>query len=155
MIPTVDDIWKMLERGECSLRQARSWLDQHAELDALEAQPSAEDMKLVERLLGAAKADYKRVDALLIEAVDRLLSLSGERVETVRLRFDGPPGPVAGRFVEAEDASGASTNIGEWSQDGDYWILTIRALKNPPIAWNRMRRENEPMPNSQFADAML
>jgi hypothetical protein len=43
----------------------------------------------------------------------------------VDIVFDGPPGPVAGRFVEVEDATGASIRIGEWVQDGDLWRLRI------------------------------
>jgi len=40
--------------------------------------------------------------------------------------FDGPPGPVAGRFVEVENMNGASCHIGEWvhREDG-YWVLRI------------------------------
>ena len=41
------------------------------------------------------------------------------------IRFDGPPGPEAGRFVEVEDGHGHSIKVGEWSQDGDYYLLTI------------------------------
>lgn len=33
--------------------------------------------------------------------------------------FDGPPGPVSGRFVEAEDATGKSINAGEWIDRGN------------------------------------
>ncbi len=43
----------------------------------------------------------------------------------IQLRFDGPPGPVSGRFVEAEDEYGRSIRVGEWVQDGDYWLLVI------------------------------
>lgn len=39
--------------------------------------------------------------------------------------FDGPPGPVSGRFVEVEDATGASIRAGEWVQDGVLWRLWI------------------------------
>ena len=50
-------------------------------------------------------------------------------VETVHLVFDGPPGPEAGRFVEAESISGQSLNIGSWFQREDgYWALEIQAL---------------------------
>lgn len=46
-------------------------------------------------------------------------------VETIQIRFDGPPGPEAGRFVEVEDIDGHGIRIGEWVQDGDYWLLVI------------------------------
>ena len=40
--------------------------------------------------------------------------------------FDGPPGPVAGRFVEVENPSGASIRCGDWIERGDgYWALRI------------------------------
>lgn len=38
--------------------------------------------------------------------------------------FDGPPGPVAGRFVEVEDENGRSISVGKWVQREDgYWVL--------------------------------
>ena len=43
----------------------------------------------------------------------------------IQIRFDGPPGPQAGRFVEAEDQSGKSIKIGEWVRDGEYWLLVL------------------------------
>jgi hypothetical protein len=58
--------------------------------------------------------------------------LSKEEVAkgTIRIVFDGPPGPEAGRFVEVEDESGKSVSVGEWSQEGDYWYLTIKSPAN-------------------------
>lgn len=38
--------------------------------------------------------------------------------------FDGPPGPISGRFVEVE-RDGASIGIGEWVQQDDLWMLRI------------------------------
>jgi len=43
--------------------------------------------------------------------------------------FDGPPGPVSGRFVEVE-ASYATfapkgVDVGEWIDDGHFWRLRI------------------------------
>lgn len=44
----------------------------------------------------------------------------------VDIVFDGPPGPVAGRFVEVENEDGASVSIGEWIQRTDgYWAFRI------------------------------
>ena len=41
--------------------------------------------------------------------------------------FDGPPGPVCGRFVEVEDQDGKSINAGEWIQrDDGYWVLRFK-----------------------------
>ena len=40
--------------------------------------------------------------------------------------FDGPPGPVAGRFVEAENSEGMSISVGEWVQRPDgFWALRL------------------------------
>lgn len=40
--------------------------------------------------------------------------------------FDGPPSHESGRFVEVENAAGASINVGEWLQRPDgYWVLRI------------------------------
>ena len=49
------------------------------------------------------------------------------------IRFDGPPGPVPGRFVECE-MNGQSVNAGEWVQDGEYWLLIIRSDAIPQTA---------------------
>ncbi len=44
--------------------------------------------------------------------------------------FDGPPGPVAGRFVEVEDDAGASINFGEWvERDDEYWVLRVPVVQ--------------------------
>ena len=40
------------------------------------------------------------------------------------IRFDGPPGPEAGRFVEVE-RDGASIRFGEWLKDGEDWLLVL------------------------------
>jgi hypothetical protein len=41
--------------------------------------------------------------------------------------FDGPPGPNPGRFVEVEDGSGRSVDVGDWIERGDrYWALRIQ-----------------------------
>ena len=43
----------------------------------------------------------------------------------MQIRFDGPPGPVPGRFIEVEDEHGASIKVGEWKEDGANWLLVI------------------------------
>jgi hypothetical protein len=52
------------------------------------------------------------------------LGAASEGVGELVIRFDGPPGPEAGRFVEAE-INGESVNIGRWKQDGDDWLLIL------------------------------
>lgn len=46
------------------------------------------------------------------------------RVPGLVIRFDGPPEHEAGRFVECE-LDGSSVSLGEWKQDGDYWVLVM------------------------------
>ena len=49
----------------------------------------------------------------------------------VDIVFDGPPGPVAGRFVEVENMDGASVGVGEWIDRGDgYWALRLKLANN-------------------------
>lgn len=46
--------------------------------------------------------------------------------QTICIVFDGPPGSVAGRFVEVEDSDGHGLGVGEWSERPDgLWVLTI------------------------------
>jgi hypothetical protein len=40
----------------------------------------------------------------------------------VVIRFDGPPGPESGRFIEVE-RNGKSVRFGQWVKDGDDWLL--------------------------------
>ena len=47
------------------------------------------------------------------------------------IRFDGPPGPVPGRFVETE-LNGKGVHAGEWVQDEEYWLLVIEPDAIPP-----------------------
>lgn len=42
-----------------------------------------------------------------------------------QVRFDGPPGPESGRFVECETLDGKGVSIGRWQQDGEYWLLVV------------------------------
>ena len=42
----------------------------------------------------------------------------------IRIVFDGPPGPEAGRFVEVENEQGQSIKFSEWVEGKDgYWYL--------------------------------
>jgi hypothetical protein len=49
--------------------------------------------------------------------------------QTIQIRFDGPPGPTSGHFIEVEDDSGKSISVGEWEQDGDDWLLKIPRVR--------------------------
>lgn len=44
----------------------------------------------------------------------------------VNVVFDGPPGPVSGRFIETEDLDGKGVGVGEWVElEGGRWALQI------------------------------
>lgn len=48
--------------------------------------------------------------------------------------FDGPPGPVAARFVEVENAQGESINFGEWlERDDGFWVLRIQPTEDKQL----------------------
>lgn len=50
----------------------------------------------------------------------------------IQIRFDGPPGPVAGRFVEVETLDGKGIGIGRWERDArdpGCWLLKLTALR--------------------------
>ena len=47
-------------------------------------------------------------------------------MKEIRIVFDGPPGPEAGRFVEVETEQGRSISFGEWREgEGGYWYLVL------------------------------
>ncbi len=44
----------------------------------------------------------------------------------IKIVFDAPPGPEAGRFIDIEDLHGCSINIGKWYKRLDgAWELVI------------------------------
>ena len=68
--------------------------------------------------------------------------------------FDGPPGPVAGRFVECENECGASISIGEWVHRPDgCWALRIPcSCPIPPASARREGGEGRgPMADDKLA----
>lgn len=48
-------------------------------------------------------------------------------MKQIDLVFDGEPGPVGPRFVEAEETSTRkSVSVGEWvKRDDGYWVLRL------------------------------
>lgn len=57
--------------------------------------------------------------------------------ELIDIVFDGPPGPVSGRFVETEDANGCGVGLGEWVERPDgCWVLRF------PVATSQLRRQD-------------
>ena len=47
----------------------------------------------------------------------------GMMSEKIRIVFDGPPGPVSGRFIEVENEHGEGMSLGGWKEDGEFWYL--------------------------------
>ena len=45
------------------------------------------------------------------------------------IRFDGPPGPSGGHFIEVE-RDGASVGLGDWVENGDCWLLVLPGGSN-------------------------
>lgn len=64
---------------------------------------------------------------MAVSTVSAPAAAVGTRGDTlIDVVFDGGPGPVSGRFVETEDASGHGIGIGEWVDRGDgTWALRI------------------------------
>ncbi len=57
-----------------------------------------------------------------------------ETSETVHVVFDGPPGPVAGRFVELETPEGVGLSRGKWVDRGDgMWALELELAVAPAV----------------------
>ena len=51
----------------------------------------------------------------------------------VHVVFDGPPGPVAGRFIEVETPDGKGLSVGRWiERDDGYWALEIDVIPKEP-----------------------
>lgn len=54
---------------------------------------------------------------------------SASPLKFVDVVFDGPPGPVPGRFVECESPQGVGVSVGTWIDRRDgYWALRIPVL---------------------------
>ena len=49
--------------------------------------------------------------------------------QRLRVVFDGPPGPEAGRFVEVEREDGSGVDAGEWKDiGGGMWALYLNVI---------------------------
>ena len=56
---------------------------------------------------------------------------AGRPDRVIDIVFDGPPGPVAGRFVEVEDSDRCGIgDVGEWiERDDGFWALRLRVAE--------------------------
>jgi hypothetical protein len=74
----------------------------------------------------SALEEFEAAHGRVAEALQRFQAEGSARDEFVDVVFDGPPGPVCGRFVECEGPDGRSVRVGEWIDRGDgFWALRI------------------------------
>ena len=86
-----------------------------------------------QEIWGALCPDWgpENYDRIVAETVTKMAATALSR--TIDIVFDGPPGPKAGRFVEVEDESGRSVDVGKWVERSDgYWALRIRIPVDSP-----------------------
>ena len=62
----------------------------------------------------------------------------------VHVVFDGPPGPVAGRFIEVETPDGKGLSVGRWiERDDGYWALEIDVIPKEPARGDTERPDDD------------
>lgn len=98
-----------------------------------------EDGRLYEVLLvEASQYDATGESQKIAEAIVELWAFAAAPIaqtapQGLRIVFDGPPGPEAGRFVEVENAAGRSVHAGEWRERTDgLWELVLHAAAPQP-----------------------
>lgn len=63
-------------------------------------------------------------------------------MKEIRIRFDGPSGPVGPRFIEAEDEQGRGICIGHWEPDSestDWFLVLSQQEKKDFRLWDESR----------------
>ena len=77
--------------------------------------------------------------------VDATLPGVPDRPQFIDVVFDGPPGPVAGRFVECEGPDGTRLNAGKWIEEPEtgWWRLRIGVRPDIGEAVERARQQIE------------
>ena len=93
-------------------------------------EPNADAVEMVRRCviahlpIDSLEAAYTMADDI-VRSVAALRAAGGQALNIV---FDGPPGPVSGRFIEVENDAGVGVNAGEWSErPNGWWALRIPA----------------------------
>lgn len=77
----------------------------------------------------------------------------GTMAEVIDIVFDGPPGPVAGRFVEVENSMRESISRGEWVERPDgYWALRMEVVFVAPKSSTSSAEPAQPTA-SQYLEA--
>lgn len=110
---------------QASEAECRERLARNQELSAALCKAEAHVRELEDRLaITENSRNSNHEKRLIAESEARALRDQLSR-ETVDVLFDGPPSHESGRFVECEDGQGKSIRAGEWSQRGEYWVLSI------------------------------
>lgn len=70
----------------------------------------------------------KKDAADVIQAGVRNAGTLPRRVKELYIRFSGPPGPIAGRFIETETADGHGVGVGRWEpatedRNGNWFLI--------------------------------
>jgi len=88
------------------------------------------DEARMERYVKAINSAVRVGTQATILIAHRVMAVANtEQPQAINVVFDGPPGPVCGRFVEVELDDGRSINAGEWTQRPDgMWALRITEL---------------------------
>lgn len=74
------------------------------------------------------------VGAISVQAVGEYRAAGAGRwarpiISTVDIVFDGPPGPLSGRFVEVDRLDGTSIGVGQWIDKPQGWsALRLRVV---------------------------
>ena len=60
--------------------------------------------------------------------------------QAINIVFDGPPGPVSGRFIEVELDDGSGVDAGEWVERADgHWALRVSELPQRTLPESKTR----------------
>ena len=70
-----------------------------------------------------------RFSILTMKKWTKIGSINMPHNQFIDIVFDGPPGPISGRFIEVEDSTGASIAYGEWidRKDGTWALRMVDA----------------------------
>lgn len=89
------------------------------------------NMRKALRIIDAHATAHAALVAQLAELTRERDEARGRKPFSFQIRFDGPPGPESGRFIECETLDGKGVNVGRWEQDGEDWLLMVEGYDAP------------------------